>query len=267
MERIKVLIADDMQMIAESIKESVLSKDKFNIVGVATNGEEEYNMILNLQPDIVFTDNQMPKMNGIEVIEMINQLGLKSKPKFIFISSSIDSNLYSKCAELDIISILSKPISNERLLEILDEIIDMKDNPIVKPKEEPVKKDSFLTKLLKKTKEKKKIETEIKNKSQTLNEWHEKYLNKGVINIMKYLDSNDIEILKKLGIEIENKLYSCHNFDVIDGELILYYINDDMTEEEMKESKTLESTDVTRSEYNWVLKKFENMQNEIKYID
>lgn len=38
MEQIKVLIADDMQMIAESIKESVLSKDKFNIVGVATNG-------------------------------------------------------------------------------------------------------------------------------------------------------------------------------------------------------------------------------------
>lgn len=31
-------------------------------------GEEEYNMILDLQPDIVFTDNQMPKKNGMRNI-------------------------------------------------------------------------------------------------------------------------------------------------------------------------------------------------------
>ena len=96
-------------------------------------------------------------------------------------------------------------------------------------------------------------------------EWHERYKTKEVIHIKSNLDSNDIEILRKLGIEIEDKTYTCYEFDVIDGELILYYLDDDMTEEERKESKPLDGTGVSRSEYNWVLKKFEIMQSLIKY--
>lgn len=95
--------------------------------------------------------------------------------------------------------------------------------------------------------------------------WHERYRTKGVINIKSHLDSNDIEILKKLGIVIEDKIYTCYEFDLIDGDLILYYLADDMTEEEKKESKPLDGTGVTRSEYNWVLKKFEIMQSIMKY--
>lgn len=96
-------------------------------------------------------------------------------------------------------------------------------------------------------------------------EWHERYLNKEVINIKEYLDSNDIEILRKLGIIIENKLYTCHGFDVVHGDLLEYYLDDDMTKEELEETKTLDGTGVTRTEYNWVIKKFEKMQREIKY--
>lgn len=97
------------------------------------------------------------------------------------------------------------------------------------------------------------------------NEWHERYRTKEVIDIKSHLDSNDIEILKKLGIIIEDKIYTCYEFDIIDGELILYYLDEDMSEEEKKESKPLEGTGVSRAEYNWVLKKFEIMQSIMKY--
>ena len=97
--------------------------------------------------------------------------------------------------------------------------------------------------------------------------WHERYKNKEIINIREHLDSNDIEILNKLGINIEDRLYTCYEFDIIDGELIKYYLSDDMDEDEKKESVPLDGTSVTREEYNWVLRKFEIMQSTMKYED
>lgn len=96
-------------------------------------------------------------------------------------------------------------------------------------------------------------------------EWHKRYMTKGVIEIKAHLDSNDLDILRKLGVEIDNKIYTCYEFDVIYEDLLLYYLDDDMTDEEKKESKSLNGTGVTRSEYNWVIRKFEIMQSIIKY--
>ncbi len=95
--------------------------------------------------------------------------------------------------------------------------------------------------------------------------WHERYITKEVIEIKAHLDSNDLDILKRLGIEIEDKIYTCYGFDVIYEDLLLYYLDDDMTEEEKKESKPLDGTGVTRSEYNWVIRKFEIMVSTMKY--
>jgi len=95
--------------------------------------------------------------------------------------------------------------------------------------------------------------------------WHERYITNEVIEIKEHLDSNDLDILKRLGIEIEDKIYTCYGFDVIYEDLLLYYLDDDMTEEEKKESKPLDGTGVTRSEYNWVIKKFEIMVSTMKY--
>lgn len=46
--------------------------------------------------------------------------------------------------------------------------------------------------------------------SQTFNyeEWKDKYYNKEYIEIMKFLSNEDIEVAKKLGITIENKIYT-----------------------------------------------------------
>lgn len=71
MEKIKVIIADDIQAIVESNKRIVASFDNVEVIGTAYNGQDEYDMIINLQPDLVITDNQMPIMNGIDVIKNI----------------------------------------------------------------------------------------------------------------------------------------------------------------------------------------------------
>ena len=71
-QKIKILIADDINKIAEDNKNIVSQNENVEIVGIASNGQEEMEMILEFTPDLVITDNKMPIINGIEVIEKIN---------------------------------------------------------------------------------------------------------------------------------------------------------------------------------------------------
>ena len=81
MEKLKVVIADDMQVIAGNNKRIATLFDNIEVVGIANNGQEEYDMIMELKPDLVITDNQMPLMNGVDVIEKINSSSITKKPE------------------------------------------------------------------------------------------------------------------------------------------------------------------------------------------
>jgi two-component system response regulator YesN len=66
----KVLIVDDEFLIVKSLKNRVKWKDcGFKVVGEAYNGLEAYEKILELKPDVVFTDIRMPGMGGLELVE------------------------------------------------------------------------------------------------------------------------------------------------------------------------------------------------------
>ena len=69
--------------------------------------------------------------------------------------------------------------------------------------------------------------------------------------------------MKKLGIEVKDKIYTEQELEYLDMDLIAYYINEeDMDEEEIKESKDLPEN-VTREEFNELLEKVNNIS--IKY--
>ena len=95
-QKIKILIADDINKIAEDNKNIVSQNENVEIVGIASNGQEEMEMILEFTPDLVITDNKMPIMNGIEVIEKINATELNDKPDFILFTGDYSPELKKK---------------------------------------------------------------------------------------------------------------------------------------------------------------------------
>lgn len=123
MEKIKVVIADDINVIAEQHKKVALSFSEIDVIGMAKNGQEEYEMIVNLQPDLVITDNQMPEKNGIDVIELVNNSSITHKPKFILVTgdSSIDFN--KKAYDLGVFKVVSKLSSESQLKYAIDEFL------------------------------------------------------------------------------------------------------------------------------------------------
>ena len=87
MKKFKVLIADDIEIIAQTNMKIAEKNESVEVIGLAYNGQEEYDMILELKPDIVITDNQMPIMNGVEVVQKIYNSNLASVPEFILVTA------------------------------------------------------------------------------------------------------------------------------------------------------------------------------------
>lgn len=130
MEKIKVLIADDIEVIAESHKRVVSKKQTMEVIGISNNGQDEYDKIIELKPDIVITDNQMPGMNGTDVIKKILDSNIENKPKFVLITGDRNFSLFVEYSKMNV-SILYKPVSEKKILDLLDEIeIELNENNI-----------------------------------------------------------------------------------------------------------------------------------------
>ena len=68
---IRVLIADDSAFMRKILTDFFNKQPDFEVAGAAINGKEAINKVLELSPDLVTMDVNMPQMNGLEALEMI----------------------------------------------------------------------------------------------------------------------------------------------------------------------------------------------------
>lgn len=73
MEQIKIVIADDHQIFREGFKLLLKPIKEIVIVGEAENGRQLFEVVRLQQPDIVFTDLQMPDINGVAACRRIKK--------------------------------------------------------------------------------------------------------------------------------------------------------------------------------------------------
>ena len=70
---IRILIADDHQLLREGIRNFLSLEPDFEIIGEAANGEEAVARAIELRPDVLLLDINMPKANGIEVASRLKE--------------------------------------------------------------------------------------------------------------------------------------------------------------------------------------------------
>jgi len=119
MEKLRVVIADDVEIMRTIMAEKLKEDSRIEVVGTAEDGLKEYEMIKSLKPDLVITDNQMPNMCGIDVIKKVAAEELEKKPAFILVSGD---TFRSRYRELNVRWIFNKPVDYDNILRfIIDE--------------------------------------------------------------------------------------------------------------------------------------------------
>lgn len=79
LDKITVILIDDHILIREGIKQILELEDDINVIWQCSDGEEGYKKALELKPDVVLLDINMPNINGIETLRKLKDIGIDSK--------------------------------------------------------------------------------------------------------------------------------------------------------------------------------------------
>lgn len=113
MKFLKSIIIEDEELSRELIKNFLKDQADIQIIRECENGFEGIKAINELNPDLVFLDIQMPKLNGFEMLELIDHA-----PEIIFITAH---NEYAiRAFEMNAVDYLLKPYSKDRLVNAID---------------------------------------------------------------------------------------------------------------------------------------------------
>ena len=119
---IKVFIADDNYDFLVTLKKYLNADKEIEVVGEATDGEEAYQKIVQLKPDICLLDVIMPHLDGIAVLEKLNNSKLDTIPICIMVSAVGQDKITQKAISLGAEYYIVKPFELEVLLKRIKEI-------------------------------------------------------------------------------------------------------------------------------------------------
>ncbi|MDJ0757645.1 MAG: response regulator transcription factor [Ardenticatenaceae bacterium] len=76
---IHILLADDHLVVRAGLLALLSTQADFEVVGEAANGREAVEKVLDLQPDVLLLDLEMPEMDGVEVIQALKEEGVAAR--------------------------------------------------------------------------------------------------------------------------------------------------------------------------------------------
>lgn len=112
------ILIDDEPLSREIIKRYLKNFPVLNVVDECNDGFEGVKAIQHHQPDLVFLDIQMPKINGFEMLELVSPM-----PAVIFITAFDEFAL--KAFEANAVDYLLKPVAEDRFKKAVQKFLDI----------------------------------------------------------------------------------------------------------------------------------------------
>ena len=119
---IRILIADDNYDFAMTLMGYLEREEGMEIVGRAKDGTEAYQMILETNPDVVLLDMIMPHVDGLGVLERVNDSKMERKPLFIMLSAVGQDKITQKAISLGAQYYIVKPFEIKLLIKRIREL-------------------------------------------------------------------------------------------------------------------------------------------------
>ena len=98
--KISVLIADDNKEFCSILNDYLLNQRDIIVTGIAKDGIEALDLIQEKEPDLVILDIIMPHLDGLGVLEKLNNMNLKKMPRVIILSAVGQDKITQKAIKL-----------------------------------------------------------------------------------------------------------------------------------------------------------------------
>lgn len=117
---IKIVLADDHKIVRNGVRSLLDDEDQIRIIGEAENGEEAWELVQKLKPDVLVSDINMPKINGIDLTHKIAESDLKTN--VLILSMYNDEAYILKAVEAGVMGYLPKDADYEDIIKGVKEI-------------------------------------------------------------------------------------------------------------------------------------------------
>jgi two-component system chemotaxis response regulator CheB len=120
---VRVLVIDDSAFNRRTIVKMLESLPNVSVVGYACDGEEGLRKVIDLKPDLVTLDLEMPRMDGFTLLRIVMQ---KQPTPIIVVSSRSDDEAVFKALELGAVEFVPKPSARvtPALMDIREEFLE-----------------------------------------------------------------------------------------------------------------------------------------------
>ncbi len=123
MGKINVAIVDDNERIVNLLDNICSADEAIEVVGKAEDGMKAIDMIRKNEPDVVLLDLIMPKLDGLEVMEKINNDSrMKKHPAFIVISAIGKESITEDAFSHGAVYFIMKPFQNETVINKIKQV-------------------------------------------------------------------------------------------------------------------------------------------------
>lgn len=121
MDKIKVLVVDDHDLIVLAARQIFSKVPDIKMVGVASDGEEAYQKIKELKPDVVILDVILPGMDGIELTRKV--IAEQPTTKIVLHSSSVSEDMIVTGFEAGAMAYVPKNFKPGQLIEAIHTVV------------------------------------------------------------------------------------------------------------------------------------------------
>jgi two-component system response regulator LytT len=144
---LSAIVVDDEKLASDELAYQLKEFPDVEIVATASNGLEAVQLIVDLEPDLVFLDMQMPGLDGMGVIRKLHE---KEIPLPYFVMATAYDQYAVEAFKWEALDYLLKPVEKERLSQAIDRARkSVAEKLKVAPAEPPAPKPSLQrTKLL-----------------------------------------------------------------------------------------------------------------------
>jgi len=122
MPRLRVLIADDHELFAETLGLSLAFDERVEVVGSAANGEEAVRGALELAPDAVLMDLEMPVLGGVGATRLLRRL--LPACRVVVLTASLSAEDAQQARSAGAAAYLTKGCSTDHVVEALLEVAE-----------------------------------------------------------------------------------------------------------------------------------------------